>query len=71
MIFADEPTGNLDPDSGHAVMNMLRRAADGGASVIVVTHDPQVAAFSDQHVHIPAPTRAATSVKAPEIRGAS
>lgn len=70
VIFADEPTGNLDPDSGQAVMNMLRRAANEGASVIVVTHDPQVAAFSDQHVHIPAPTRAATSAQMPETRGA-
>ncbi|WP_175953835.1 ABC transporter ATP-binding protein [Schaalia sp. Marseille-Q2122] len=71
VIFADEPTGNLDAESGQAVMNMLRRAADEGASVIVVTHDPQVAAFSDEHVHIPAPSQIALPglAEAPRIGG--
>lgn len=57
VIFADEPTGNLDLDSSEAVMGMLRQAAEDGAAVIVVTHDPSVAASADRHVRIPVPGR--------------
>lgn len=50
VIFADEPTGNLDPGSARAVLEMLREQADAGACVIVVTHDPKLAAWADQHI---------------------
>lgn len=55
VIFADEPTGNLDADSSGAVMEMFRRAADDGAAVIMVTHDSDLAASADRHIHIPSP----------------
>lgn len=55
VIFADEPTGNLDPESSQAVMNMLHEAAHDGACVIVVTHDPDVAQQADRWVQVPAP----------------
>lgn len=57
VIFADEPTGNLDVESSEAVMGMLRQATEDGAAVIVVTHDPSVAASADRHVRIPVPGR--------------
>ena len=52
MIFADEPTGNLDPGSAAAVLGMLRRRAEAGACVILVTHDPQVAARCDRRLEL-------------------
>ena len=39
LVLADEPTGNLDEDSGAAVLELLRRAADTGRAVVLVTHD--------------------------------
>ena len=48
VILADEPTASLDPRHQIEVMATLRRAADGGALVIVVTHDLGLAArFAD------------------------
>ena len=43
VIFADEPTGNLDSKSGRTVMNILERLNDEGRTVILVTHDEEVA----------------------------
>lgn len=43
VILADEPTGALDKQSGHEVMNILRELHAEGHTVILVTHDPQVA----------------------------
>lgn len=57
VIFADEPTGNLDEESSQAVMQMLRRSADNGAAVILVTHDHQLASSADRHIVIPTPAR--------------
>jgi ABC-type lipoprotein export system ATPase subunit len=54
VVFADEPTGNLDPDSARAVLTMLREQAEAGACVIVVTHDPDVAAWADEHTALSA-----------------
>lgn len=39
VLFADEPTGNLDSRSGEGVMRALQQAADEGRTVILVTHD--------------------------------
>ena len=49
IIFADEPTGNLDSTSGHEILNLLRRAVDeGGRTVVMVTHDPRAAVVADR-----------------------
>lgn len=48
VIFADEPTGALDRKSGFLVMDQLRRFRDVGTSVVMVTHDPQIAAYADR-----------------------
>jgi putative ABC transport system ATP-binding protein len=51
ILFADEPTGSLDSLAGEHVMNLLVAAArDQGTTVIMVTHEPRVAAYADREV---------------------
>jgi putative ABC transport system ATP-binding protein len=51
VLFADEPTGALDSLNGERVMQLLSEAArDTGAAVVLVTHEPRVAAYSDREV---------------------
>jgi putative ABC transport system ATP-binding protein len=51
VVFADEPTGNLDSTSSAEVLGFLRRSVDGlGQSVVMVTHDAQAAAVADRLV---------------------
>ena len=51
VIFADEPTGNLDSASGHEILELLRRAVDErGRTVVMVTHDPRAASIADRVV---------------------
>ncbi len=48
VIFADEPTGNLDSRSGGAVLDFLRRAVtELGQTIVMVTHDPNAAGYAD------------------------
>ena len=47
IIFADEPTGNLDTDTQKDIMEILRNLADEGKCVIIVTHSPEVSKLSD------------------------
>jgi putative ABC transport system ATP-binding protein len=51
VVFADEPTGNLDTTTGNEVLELLRHSArDLGQTVVMVTHDPVAAAFADEAV---------------------
>jgi putative ABC transport system ATP-binding protein len=51
VIFADEPTGSLDSTNGELVMELLVSAArQQGTSVVLVTHEPQVAAYADREI---------------------
>ncbi|MGB0612890.1 MAG: ABC transporter ATP-binding protein [Miltoncostaeaceae bacterium] len=51
VIFADEPTGNLDSASGQEILDLLRRAVDErGRTVVMVTHDPRAATIADRVV---------------------
>ncbi len=52
IIVADEPTGALDSASTEQVFGILRDIADQGRTVVVVTHDPALAARADRRVHI-------------------
>lgn len=52
VIFADEPTGNLDSKSGANVMNILERLNKEGRTIILVTHDKQVALHANRIVTI-------------------
>ena len=49
LLFADEPTGNLDSKSATELLTQIRRAVDEyGQSVVMVTHDPRAAAYADR-----------------------
>ncbi len=53
VLFADEPTGNLDSQSGADVLELIRNAVDGyGQTTIMVTHDQRAAAIADRVVHL-------------------
>jgi ABC-type lipoprotein export system ATPase subunit len=48
LVLADEPTGNLDEESGAAVLELLRRVADADRAVVLVTHDRAATALADR-----------------------
>jgi putative ABC transport system ATP-binding protein len=51
VVFADEPTGNLDSRSGAEVLGFLRRSVrEFGQTVVMVTHDPLAASYADRVV---------------------
>ncbi len=52
VILADEPTGELDTVTAGRVLDLLRERAGGGAAVLVVTHNPDVAAIADREVRL-------------------
>jgi putative ABC transport system ATP-binding protein len=53
VLFADEPTGNLDSRSGAQVLELLREASrEYGQTVVMVTHDPRAAATADRAVYL-------------------
>ena len=53
LVFADEPTGNLDSNSSAEVLGFLRRSVDEfGQTIAMVTHDPRGAAHADRVVFL-------------------
>ena len=48
LILADEPTGNLDTASSVEIMELFRQLHEEGATVVVVTHEEDIAAFADR-----------------------
>ncbi len=50
VLLADEPTGELDGATEHAVLSLLRSRAKAGAAILVVTHSPAVAALADHTI---------------------
>jgi putative ABC transport system ATP-binding protein len=53
VVLADEPTGNLDSDNGQAIARLLvSQAREHAAAVVLVTHDPAVAAHADRIVEL-------------------
>jgi ABC-type lipoprotein export system ATPase subunit len=52
VVLADEPTGNLDPETSTLVVSALREHARNGTAVVIVTHDPAVAAVCDRRVEV-------------------
>jgi putative ABC transport system ATP-binding protein len=66
LLLADEPTGALDSDGGQEVIELLRRLHGSGQTIVLVTHDPDVAAAAERVVRMrdgrivdPAPSQAA------------
>jgi putative ABC transport system ATP-binding protein len=51
LVLADEPTGNLDSGSSRDILAILRQLNEAGRTVILITHDPNVAAVAKRVVH--------------------
>ncbi|HTV21916.1 MAG TPA: ABC transporter ATP-binding protein [Polyangiaceae bacterium] len=52
LLLADEPTGNLDSQMAREVLEILEQLNAQGATVVIVTHDPEIAARAQRNVHI-------------------
>lgn len=52
LILADEPTGNLDTQSGLEIMQLLQGLHEQGRTIVIVTHDSEVAAFAQRSIHL-------------------
>ncbi|MBC7663782.1 MAG: ATP-binding cassette domain-containing protein, partial [Caulobacter sp.] len=52
LLLADEPTGNLDSQMARSVMDLLEELNRDGATIVMVTHDPQLAARAQRNVHV-------------------
>ena len=52
LVMADEPTGNLDSASGAAILELIRELHQDGTTVVVITHDHNVAASMGRHIEI-------------------
>lgn len=50
LVLADEPTGNLDTASGQSIMDLLAELHSDGRTVLVVTHDPRMAAYATHRI---------------------
>jgi putative ABC transport system ATP-binding protein len=71
VVFADEPTGALDPETARDVLGLLRRAvSDMHQTVVMVTHDPVAATFTDQALFL-ADGRIAGQLDSPSVEQVS
>ena len=52
VILADEPTGNLDSSTGGQIMELLSELNRGGKTIVMVTHEPHIAAHARGHLHM-------------------
>jgi putative ABC transport system ATP-binding protein len=52
LILADEPTGNLDTRTGDEIMDLLRELHDQGNTIVVVTHENDIAAKAQRVIYI-------------------
>jgi putative ABC transport system ATP-binding protein len=52
ILLADEPTGNLDSTMAHQVMDLLEQIHAGGTTIVMVTHDPDLAHRAERNIHL-------------------
>jgi len=52
LILADEPTGNLDSHTGNQIMELLTSLNKEGTTIIMVTHEPDIAAYASNRLHM-------------------
>jgi putative ABC transport system ATP-binding protein len=78
IVLADEPTGNLDSRTSLEIMSILQGLNDAGATIVLVTHEPDIARFCQRTVHFqdgmvvedranPTPPRAIDIITAPQM----
>ena len=52
ILLADEPTGNLDSKTGNEIMGVFERLHGGGNTIVLVTHEADIAAYAHRVIHI-------------------
>ena len=52
VLLADEPTGNLDTTMAHQVLGLLEQIHAGGTTIVMVTHDPELAKRAERNIHL-------------------
>jgi putative ABC transport system ATP-binding protein len=52
ILLADEPTGNLDSKTGNEIMGVFERLHSGGNTIVLVTHEAEIAAYAHRVIHI-------------------
>jgi putative ABC transport system ATP-binding protein len=52
ILLADEPTGNLDSKTGAEIMSLFDRLHQAGNTIVLVTHEPDIAAFAHRSIHL-------------------
>jgi putative ABC transport system ATP-binding protein len=70
ILLADEPTGNLDSKTGIEIMALFDRLHSGGNTIILVTHEPDIASHAHRIVHI-RDGQVEKDVKSPRLTGAA
>ena len=52
ILLADEPTGNLDSKTGNEIMGLFARLHEGGNTIVLVTHEADIAAYAHRVIHL-------------------
>ena len=52
ILFADEPTANLDNESSRVIMNIFKKLHEGGQTIIMITHEEEYSRFAERIVHL-------------------